>query len=113
IPLKAYLANILPDASVVPPPPITALTLEIGAKHSPESVCLPFKYNLGNFIQALENGADILMCAGGGCRYGLYGEVHEQILKELGYSDDQLKELHKAGVYNTWDDVKDYVMKQA
>ena len=46
---------------------------------------MPFKYNLGNYIDALEKGANVLIQAGGGCRYGYYAELQEQILKELGY----------------------------
>ena len=72
---------------MVPPPPITRRTIELGSRHSPEFVCLPFKINLGNFIEALEAGAEVLLQAGrsGACRYGFYGEVQEQILKDAGY----------------------------
>lgn len=66
-------------------PPITRNTIELGVKNSPDFVCIPFKYNLGNFIEALEQGSTILLQAGGGCRYGYYAEVQEQILKDLGY----------------------------
>ncbi len=66
-------------------PPITKKTIELGSKHSPDSVCVPFKYNLGNFIEALELGANVLYQAGGGCRYRYYAEVQETILKDLGY----------------------------
>ena len=44
-------------------------------------------------------------------RAPMLAENSEEILKELGYSDEQLKELHAAGVYNTWEDVKDFVYK--
>ena len=47
---------------------------------------MPFKYNLGNYLDALNNGANILIQAGGGCRYGYYAELQEQILKDLGYN---------------------------
>ena len=66
-------------------PPITKKTIELGSKYSPDFVCVPFKYNLGNFIEALENNATIIAQAGGGCRYGAYGEIQEAILKDLGY----------------------------
>lgn len=66
-------------------PPTTKKTLEIGAKYSPDFVCTPFKYNLGGYIEAIENGADTLIQIGGTCRLGYYGELHEQILKDLGY----------------------------
>ncbi len=83
-----YLLNKLLKVKVIPSPPITKRTIELGSKYSPDQVCLPFKYNLGNFIEALENGANILIQAGGGCRYGYYAEVQETILKKLGYDFD-------------------------
>ncbi len=76
---------------VILPPKITKKTLEIGAKYSPESVCVPFKYMLGNFIEALDNGANILFQMGGGCRLGCYGEIQRAILKELGYEFEFIK----------------------
>jgi len=66
-------------------PPITARTVEIGAKHSPDTVCTPFKVTLGNFIEALEKGANMLFMPGFGCRLGFYDMLHEKILKGLGY----------------------------
>lgn len=67
------------------PPPITHRTLEIGSKYSPEYVCSPFKYNLGNYIESIEAGANTLIQVGGACRLQYYGELHEQILRDLGY----------------------------
>lgn len=81
------LAELI-DCDVMAPPPITARTLDLGGRHSPEFVCVPFKYNLGNFIEALERGADVLIQAGGGCRFSYYGEVQETILRDLGYEFD-------------------------
>lgn len=66
-------------------PVITKKTIDLGSKHSPDYVCLPFKYNLGNFMEAIARGATVLAQAGGGCRYGCYGEVQQQILKDLNY----------------------------
>jgi predicted nucleotide-binding protein (sugar kinase/HSP70/actin superfamily) len=80
----AYLLDCEPRVA----PPITKRTLEIGAKHSPEFVCLPFKYNLGNFIEAIEDGADVIIQAGGGCRFGYYAEVQEAICRDLGHDVD-------------------------
>jgi len=79
------LRRVFPQAEIMPPGPVTAKTVELGARHSPDFVCMPFKYNLGNYIEALDKGATVLMGAGGGCRYGFYGELHELILKDLGY----------------------------
>ena len=67
-----YLLKKTTTCKIVPAPPITKKTIELGSKYAPDFVCVPFKYNLGNFIEALENGANILIQAGGGCRYGYY-----------------------------------------
>ena len=85
IPISEFLKRTT-NATIMPAPPITKKTINIGAKYSPDSVCLPFKYNLGNFIESLENGANILFTAGGGCRYRYYAEVSETILRDLGYN---------------------------
>ncbi len=84
IPISCFLKKVTKQ-KVIPSPPITKKTIELGAKYSPDSVCLPFKYNLGNFIESLENGANILFTAGGGCRYRYYAEVTETILRDMGY----------------------------
>jgi len=70
------------------PPPITKKTIELGTRYAPEFACLPFKINLGNFIEALNLGTDVLFQAGrrGPCRYGFYGEVQREILQNLGYN---------------------------
>lgn len=73
---------------MLPPPKATVKTLNLGVKYSPEFACLPFKINLGNMIEALEAGADAILMPGGygPCRFGYYGVIQEQILRELGYS---------------------------
>ena len=88
IPAKT-LAELL-DCEVIVPPKMTRRTLEAGARHSPEFVCIPFKYNLGNYIEALDMGANVLVQVGGGCRFGYYGEVQEAILSDLGYEFEML-----------------------
>lgn len=84
IPIK-YLVKKITNCEVIIPPKNTKKTIEIGSKYSPDDICMPFKYNLGNYIEALDAGADILIQAGGGCRYGYYAELQEQILKDIGY----------------------------
>lgn len=79
-----FLSNTL-KCNVIIPPSTSKRTIELGSKYSPDFVCVPFKYNLGNYIEALEKGANILIQGGGGCRYGYYGELQEKILKDLGY----------------------------
>lgn len=78
--------------TVLTPPPITKRTMELGVKNSPETVCLPFKVTLGNFIEALDQGADTLVTCGGvgPCRLGYYAEVQKGILQQLGYKFDML-----------------------
>ena len=84
------IAKLLGDEVVVPPL-ITRRTIELGSKYSPESACVPFKYSIGNYIEALEKGANVLVQAGGGCRFGFYGEVQEEILRKLGYEFQFIK----------------------
>lgn len=84
IPVEYLLTHIV-DANVMVAPKISARTIELGTKYSPEFVCTPFKYTLGTFIEALDLKADILLQAGGGCRYGYYSELQNQILEDLGY----------------------------
>ncbi len=85
VPIK-YLLEHLTDAKIIKAPSMTKKTLELGSKYSPDYVCLPFKYNLGNFIESLESGANILIQAGGGCRFGYYAELQKKILEDLGYN---------------------------
>jgi predicted nucleotide-binding protein (sugar kinase/HSP70/actin superfamily) len=84
------IAELFSDEVLIAPP-ITKRTIELGVKHSPEWVCIPFKYNLGNYIEALDMGANVLVQAGGGCRFGYYGEVQEEILRKLGYEFEFVK----------------------
>jgi predicted nucleotide-binding protein (sugar kinase/HSP70/actin superfamily) len=84
IPISYLLKNIT-NSNILIPPKITKKTIELGSSHSPDYVCVPFKYNLGNYIEALDAGADTILQAGGGCRYGYYAELQEQILKDLNY----------------------------
>lgn len=91
VPIEILLKFVFPDHIVMPAPKITKKTLELGSKYSPDFVCVPFKYNLGNFIEALQAGANVLIQAGGGCRYGYYAEIQELILKDLGYEFEFIK----------------------
>lgn len=85
--MKYLLENGL-EVKCIVPPPLTQRTLEIGAKHSPDFVCTPFKTTLGSEIEALEAGADTLVMSYGLCKLGYYGELQEQILRDLGYDFD-------------------------
>lgn len=83
--LRALFSRL--GVEIIEPPPISRKTLEIGVRHSPEYACLPFKVNLGNFIEAIEKGADTIVVAGGRgpCRFGFYGQTQTEILRSLGY----------------------------
>ena len=81
-----YLFEHILNVDVFISPPITNKTIEIGNKYSPNFVCTPFKYTLGTMIEGLDKNADIIVQAGGGCRYGYYGELQEKILKDLDYN---------------------------
>ncbi|MFA7216350.1 MAG: CoA protein activase, partial [Bacillota bacterium] len=89
---NAYIAmkSVLEDlgVEVLVPPPCTKRTLELGTKYSPELACLPLKLNIGNYIEAIERGAEVIVMAGGcgPCRFGYYAEVQREILQDLGYS---------------------------
>lgn len=71
------------------PPHTSKKTLEVAAKYSPESICLPYKMVLGNFLQAIEKGADYvaMISSPGICRLGEYGQSIKNVLKDLGYED--------------------------
>jgi len=36
----------------------------------------------------------------------MLGEHSEDVIKSLGYSDEELAKLHETGIYNTWEDLK-------
>ena len=108
-----YFVKRVFDSEVITPPPITRKTIELGSVHSPDFVCAPFKFNLGNHIEALELGATTLIQFGGLCRLGYYGELHEQILRDLGYEFDfiNLAGMKMRKAKSVWDTFKKYVPK--
>ncbi len=82
---KAGLESVVPDRP-------HRRGVELGARYAPEFVCLPFKSTLGDFIDGLEKGADTLamVCGMWACRFGYYGRVQHQILRDLGYEFDSI-----------------------
>ena len=84
--LRAIIQNL--GCDVVQGPKPNRKSLDIGVRHAPELVCLPFKVTLGDMFGALERGADTLLFIGGGdwsCRYGYYGRIQCSILRRLGF----------------------------
>ena len=103
------------------PPRPNKEALMLGTRYSPECACLPFKMNLGNMIQAMNQGAtDIMMPGGfGPCRFGYYSVIQEQILRDLGFEfrmgraddPDSLRDMldmvkRIAGLNTKWDSYK-------
>ena len=75
---------------VITPRKPTQRTVDLGVLNSPEFICYPFKVMLGTYIEACEDGAEIIISSGGSgpCRAGLYGDLHKKILRQLGYNID-------------------------
>jgi len=72
---------------VVVPPCNSKTTLSLGTRNSPEAVCLPYKLILGNYIQAIEAGAEaiLMLDSPGICRLGQYSDSSRNALIDLGY----------------------------
>lgn len=90
IPISSMFKQM--NAEVILPPKNNNDTLTLGTRYSVETVCLPYKLVLGNFIQALDKGANTLLMfqAPGTCRLGNYASNIEAKLRELGYDFDMV-----------------------
>ena len=84
---KYFMENGV-GARYIMPPQMTLRTLDRGTKASPDYVCTPFKTTLGSMMDCLEAGADTIFMSMGLCRLGYYGELQEQILRDMGYQFD-------------------------
>ncbi|MEO0005051.1 MAG: 2-hydroxyacyl-CoA dehydratase [candidate division WOR-3 bacterium] len=93
--IRLVLEPILHElgAEVIIPPEPNRETVALGAQLAPETICLPFKVTLGNIIRALELGADTLVYVSGSwsCRFGYYGRVQADIVRDLGYKFQMLE----------------------
>ncbi|MDP2663528.1 MAG: hypothetical protein Q8R28_22675 [Dehalococcoidia bacterium] len=85
VPLKAVMDKHGVESVV--PPMFSKNTMSLGAKYSPECMCLPYKVLLGNLIEGLEQGADTVIDVRGPglCRLGYYAKLHEDALRDMGY----------------------------
>ena len=83
-------------------------TLSLGTKHSPEAICIPYKLILGNFIEAIEGGADYvsMITSPGCCRLGEYGKCIENALKDLGYGAKYIEMQLYDGIKGMYDFLK-------
>jgi predicted nucleotide-binding protein (sugar kinase/HSP70/actin superfamily) len=96
IPFKGAAEQL--GLKIVVPPPITNETIALGARYSPEGICLPFKVIIGNYLQALEKGANCVVFyinnragdkkhgggGGGMCRFRHYGHLQQLVMKKTG-----------------------------
>ncbi len=75
------------------PPHTSKRTLELASQYSPDSICLPYKLVLGNFLQAIENGADYvaMISSPGICRLGEYGQSIKNVMKDLGFENKYIQ----------------------
>lgn len=86
--------------TVLPPPPISDRTIKLGVRHSADMMCYPFKVTLGNFIEAIERGANSLIMydSRGQCRFRHYWILHDLILRKLGHKF-RLYPLHLGNIF--------------
>lgn len=84
IPISSALRFL--GAEVVVPPYNSKKTLSLGTRNSPEAVCLPYKLVLGNYIQAVEAGAEaiLMLDSPGICRLGQYSSSSRTALVDMG-----------------------------
>ncbi|MDF2533703.1 MAG: 2-hydroxyglutaryl-CoA dehydratase [Clostridia bacterium] len=78
------------EIDYIVPPFSSKASLEIGSLHSAEEMCLPFKIMIGNYMHAIEQGADTVIITGscGPCRFGEYCELQMNLLNKLGHKLD-------------------------
>ena len=83
-------------------------TLSLGTKHSPEAICIPYKLILGNFIEAIEGGADYvaMISSPGCCRLGEYGKCIANALADLGYEANYIEMQLYDGIKGMYDFLK-------
>lgn len=95
---------------IVVPPQTNKNTLSLGTKYSPESICLPYKLVLGNYIEAIENGAEavIMISSPGICRLGEYSKSIKHSLDDLGYKAKYFHiDLYKGKLFEFYRIIKD------
>lgn len=83
------LINDLGNEAVVPPRP-SKYTIDLGVKYAPEYACFPLKILLGTYLETCPLGVELIIASGGvgPCRAGHYTQMHEKILRSLGYEID-------------------------
>ncbi len=96
IPFKGAAEQL--GVKIIIPPPITNETIALGARYSPEGICLPFKVIIGNYLQTLDQGANTIVFytntqagskkhgggGGGMCRFRHYGHLQQLVMQRIG-----------------------------
>lgn len=95
------------------PPYTNKKTLSYGTKNSPEAICLPYKLILGNFIEAIEGGADYvaMITSPGICRLGEYGSSINKTLQDLGYKANYIELSLYDGIKGLYNFLKELTQK--
>lgn len=101
--------------NIIIAPKTTKKTVELGVKYSPEMQCIPFKHNLGNFIEVLEKNKDkkitLLYFANCGmCRCHSFHVILRRILTDTDYDFDMnvvhmqsvVKDLKRITMASLW-----------
>ncbi len=90
------------------PPYTSKRTLSLGTKNSPEAICLPYKLIMGNFIEAIEGGADYvaMITSPGCCRLGEYGAGINHALEDMGYKANYIELTLYDGIQGMLDFLK-------
>ena len=90
------------------PPYTSKKTLSLGTKNSPEAICIPYKLILGNFIEAIEGGADYvaMITSPGCCRLGEYGTGIHHALEDMGYKANYIELTLYDGIKGMYDFLK-------
>jgi predicted nucleotide-binding protein (sugar kinase/HSP70/actin superfamily) len=114
IPFKSLLFELGVEPLIAPF--TSQRTIALGTELAPEFACLPFKINLGNYLEAIEQGAECILMVGGSgpCRLGYYGEVQREILRENGYQVEfVLLEAPENKPLKLWETIKHYFPKHS
>lgn len=114
IPMKSLLLNL--GLQPITPPLTSQNTIALGTKLSPEFACLPFKVNLGNYVEAIKNGAELILMAGGvgPCRFGYYSQVQREALAEAGYRAELITlEAPNADLGELYRKIKKYIPRHS
>ena len=83
---KNLLENL--GLNVLEAPKTTDRTVRLGSENCANMACYPLKQTLGNYIEAMEKGANTLLAydTQGICRFRQYNKLHEFALTSLGYN---------------------------